>query len=553
MLETHLRQAATLLLECAIRIAPPDAGDWGRAMRSELNYVEGHWAAVMWALGGAGVLVKRALASLLMPGRIPSGGGLFTKDVSVRKAVLVTGGGCILLSLLFFFAPPFRQALRLSLRPWYGALQGTSGNSQPGVEALARRADRKHDAEGLAFCAVRLNNSAASVRLAKEAVRLDPNLLWVYAVVAVRHPDLPEISKWVPKLEQWDPQNALFPMITAENSDIGHALSGDAKARGREKDPVWRSAMAGAFQSPKFDDYLDRVEELDRRVVARYGFYDADAVLFEGDLIMPIYAVGDSQQFATSLIHSGEDLEARGDHKAAREKYWAVARFGQLLDSERHTDFERRAGSSLQAMAYRQLQGLSQRAGKEGSEAESALFGYLAVKFDPVSGANARRGQWIFGLDTCKRNAAVLMVSGLMILIFAALLVVTASILIAGFRRGAGRAAQAAKPAATLVAMISGVGLLFSAAALYLTYRPYWYLFQGVILNGDRSQARDLRAFLNSTRMSFGLQLYLSPDDQYYFWAGVILLGVIGLTLILLRQFRGRTRADGLQHSPRVP
>jgi len=69
MLETHLRQAATVLLESAIRIAPPDAGDWGRAMRSELNYVEGHWAAVMWALGGASVLVRRALASLLMPGR----------------------------------------------------------------------------------------------------------------------------------------------------------------------------------------------------------------------------------------------------------------------------------------------------------------------------------------------------------------------------------------------------------------------------------------------------------------------------------------------------
>ena len=69
MLETHLRQASTVLLESAIRIAPPDTRDWGRAMRGELNYVEGSWAATMWALGGSSVLAKQALASLFIPGR----------------------------------------------------------------------------------------------------------------------------------------------------------------------------------------------------------------------------------------------------------------------------------------------------------------------------------------------------------------------------------------------------------------------------------------------------------------------------------------------------
>ncbi len=67
MLETHLRQVAAVLLETAIRIAPPDARDWGRAMRGELSYVEGTWAPLMWALGGASVLAKRAFASLLIP------------------------------------------------------------------------------------------------------------------------------------------------------------------------------------------------------------------------------------------------------------------------------------------------------------------------------------------------------------------------------------------------------------------------------------------------------------------------------------------------------
>jgi len=153
MLETHLRQVATVLLESAIRIAPPDTRDWGQAMRGELIHVEGPWAAVMWALGGASVLAKRALASLFIPGRrgqgIPPDAGLFAKDVSVRKAVLVTGAGCILAALLFFAAPPFRQGIRVSLAGWQNVFRVTPSHGQPGLAALAKRAEARHDPEGL--------------------------------------------------------------------------------------------------------------------------------------------------------------------------------------------------------------------------------------------------------------------------------------------------------------------------------------------------------------------------------------------------------------------
>ena len=66
MLELQLRQAATVLLESAIRIAPPHTREWGRAMMGELNYVEGSWAGTMWALGSSGVLAKQALVSLMI-------------------------------------------------------------------------------------------------------------------------------------------------------------------------------------------------------------------------------------------------------------------------------------------------------------------------------------------------------------------------------------------------------------------------------------------------------------------------------------------------------
>ncbi len=95
MLETPLRRAANTLLESAVRIAPPDTREWGQAMREELRYVEGPWAAVMWALGGARVMTKHALISFFRPGRgqrIEPDGGLFGKNVSLRKVALAAGG-----------------------------------------------------------------------------------------------------------------------------------------------------------------------------------------------------------------------------------------------------------------------------------------------------------------------------------------------------------------------------------------------------------------------------------------------------------------------------
>ncbi|HEV2233249.1 MAG TPA: hypothetical protein VGV68_07580 [Terriglobia bacterium] len=551
MLATYLRQAATMLMESAIRIAPPESRDWGQAMQGELYHVEGHWAALMWALGGASVLAKSALAALFIPGQpgeaIPSGAGLFAKDVPISRAALAIGGACVLAALLFFAAPPFRQALHVSLRPWYSTFRGTYDNFQPDVEALARQADRKHDAEGLAFCAMRLQNSPQSARLAEEAIRLDPSLLWVYAMVAVRHPGLPEISQWVPTLEGWDPQNALFPLITAESIDLIHANREDEKMRAGENDPAWQRAMTAAFQSPKFDDYLERLEELDRRVVSRYGVNDPAEVMSESNRTLPTYSIWDSRRFASSLIRSGEDLAARGDRKGAMEKYWTAARFGQLIDSQGHTSSEHLLGTSVQAMAYKQLQRLSP---KEENQTEAALFSYLAVKFDPKSEAHVWRGGWIFGQEICQRNAAVLMASGLMFLIFSGILVVAIPVLIAGSRRSARPAVERARPMATMVVLTSGVGLLFSSVMLYLTYRPYWYIFQSAILNGDSSQARDLRAFLNSTQMVFGLDLYLSPGDRANFWWAVTSLAVAGLGFILLRHALGRARIPALRHSP---
>jgi hypothetical protein len=585
MQEMPFRQAAALLLDYAIRIAPPESREWGQAMRGELSFVEGHWAALLWAFGGASVMAKHALISLLIPGRrgqaILFDGGLFARNVSVRKVLQVIAAGLTLASLLFFAAPPFRQAVGVSLAGWNELLHITGRNGQSRLQALAIQAEGRRDPEGLVFAAARLTDDRESSRLVREAVQLNPDFDWAYAVVAVRHPYIPEILEWMPQLARRDPQNALLYFISAESIYIADAAKPSSRPyrQPEEVNPAWRSAMAAAFASPKFDDYLDRLRALDAGVLRRYGFNDPYSVLAGEEEGLPSYAFWDCSRFSTSILQSGKDLEARGDRSGAVERYWSVARFGQVIDSQAQTDSEHTLGLRLQAGAYNELQEFAK---KGGNANEAALFAYLATTFGQsmeslrhggisiqpgasgrgVSGRNAVSGglakpgeRWVFGAYVSGRNALVLQVSSLIMVILCALLLVAASVLIAGIRQGGSSGAARIHPWATVLALISAVGLLLSSATIYLTYRPYWYIFQRAVLDGDRSQARDLREFLSAIQFPPGFDLGRSPrfDVALYFWAGVTLLAVAGLVLIILRHFPGRVGTNRLHNNPRVP
>src|SRR4029077_19221327 len=121
---------------------------------------------------------------------------------------------------------------------------------------------------------------------------------------------------------------------------------------------AWQNAMAAAFQSPKLDNYLAKLIELDRRVLLRYQVDDSFQTL--GDdrgYGLPTYAADDSSSYAHLLLESGRTLEIRGDRKGAIEKYLTVARFGQVLGSE--GGYFLRGAGKLQE-AYKRLGALSE-------------------------------------------------------------------------------------------------------------------------------------------------------------------------------------------------
>jgi hypothetical protein len=541
------RSLAVLLLRFAIWIAPHDTHDWGRGMLSELNHVEGNWSALLWAVGGAGVLAKHAMLALILPGShrrtVSSASELFAKELPMRKATLTATAACIAASLLFFLAPTFRQAFRVSLAQWYHVLHVRAGfteQSDADLRDLLRKAEQNHDAEALAFVALRTWDRSESARLADEAVRLDPNLTWVYASAGTFY--LPSSSAdRISALERWDPQNALPHLIVAQKigqNVISNKESPLGKAQGN---PGWQDAMEAAFQSPKLDTYVDRRKSLDRRVLARYHVDDPFQVVSYGDWYgLPSYSSWYSSSYAESLLDAGKSFEARGDRKAALDKYWTIARFGQLMGVNREFLMRKQLKE-----AYARLATLSQL---EGDQAGAAFYAALADQLDKAwenqltSWRNTSRGS-----DVSQWNAFLVRLSGLLILLFGFLLALCVLGLVIRSRLVK---ATLLRPSGLTLALgcVAAVGALLASAILFVSYWPYSHVLQRFVKAGDEAGLPELSNFLGNSQLPLGSGLRIGSwyvgvgDTVFYFWGAVTTLCVFALLVALLRHFQTRLR-----------
>jgi len=542
----YSRRVATLLLRFAIWIAPHDTLDWGHGMLSELDHVRGSWAAVIWAMGGTGVLAKHAVLAVILPGSyrriVSSAGELFAKEGPMRKTTLAAIVACTVASLLFFLAPVFRQAFHVSLAQWHDVLHIRRPldyqESDPELEGLARKADQNHDAEGLAVAAMRHWNESESVRLADEAVHLDPKLTWIYAVIAVQHSTLSETDRWVPELEQWDSQNALPHFIVAEKIDIDQVVREKIPHRVEEQPPAWQNALAAAFGSPRLNNYHDRLKELDRRVLLRYGLNDPYRVIGEECWYgLPSYTAWDSSRYAKSILESGEILEVQGNRTGAVEKYWAVARFGQMMGS---------AGGFMMRRvvrdAYKQLGKLAE---KERHNEEATFYASLAAQIDNAQQEETISIQNRFrGGDVSRWNAFIARTSGLMML-FSGGLLLTCALTVIG--RGRSLRLSSLRPGRLNLGLGLGgaIGSLLSSAMLYVSYRPYAEILQRFIRTGDDSRIAELSEFLAYAQIPLGAEQFKHLGDfVFYFWVGVTGLCILALLLAVLRHFQHRERAN---------
>ena len=57
------RKLAAALLRGVLRLAPVESREWALAMLRELDFIEGEWAALFWAMGSATAILRQAVCS----------------------------------------------------------------------------------------------------------------------------------------------------------------------------------------------------------------------------------------------------------------------------------------------------------------------------------------------------------------------------------------------------------------------------------------------------------------------------------------------------------
>lgn len=526
------RWLARIFLVLGIRIAPRHATQWGQAMLGELAEVKGEWAALMWGLGGAGVLAKHALLALIFRGREApaffSGEGFFAKEGSMRKASLSIIGGCVVMTLLFLFAPTFRQGLGVSLAQWRMTFDLTPHSPWPTTDsafhALAQRAEQKHDAEAIAFAAVNIFERSERTRLAQEAVQLDPSLTWIYAR-AFPAPDY--FEAWIRKLKEWDPGNAMPYFMEASNIDLAQVRNRKFMRQVDQESADWTDAMAAAFRSSKLDDYQQKLVELDRKVAARYDL-DDPYVVARGIRSVPFIPYYDIFRFGESILESGDKLSSRGDLNDALGKYWEVIRFEEAVgvptpELLKHACYK--AGAIYQ---------------KKGDKAQSELVSYLASNTTRAENqGNGAGRQWLFAMTVVQWDEAVMKISGLLLPIFGGLLLICV-LRIFGRSRSLRIGSLRASGGTLAVGVVSAVGLLLSSALVYVSYRPFGGIVAQFVRAGNDGGLPQLDDFLDYAQWPL---FKPGPNYPLHFW-----LVAIGACVVILLVIAGWH----LHHRPRV-
>jgi hypothetical protein len=125
-LTTFARTFASVLLAKAVRYSPGECRVWGEAMLRELDFIDGDWSAVAWAMGSTGTIVRYAVPCLIRAGlgrRVSNEGNAMKNSLRRQAGEAIAGvhiGAlvvlCVFLLLhLFLWLVPWWQ---LEHMPW---------------------------------------------------------------------------------------------------------------------------------------------------------------------------------------------------------------------------------------------------------------------------------------------------------------------------------------------------------------------------------------------------------------------------------------------------
>ncbi len=116
-----VRQLANRLLELVLRCAPKHCEQWASAMLRELDFIEGDWAALFWALGSVAAIFRQCGRELVLIGlgrredadmkETGKNVGWVFLGVVISALLVVCAAGVFHLAAYFY--PPMMQSV-----PW---------------------------------------------------------------------------------------------------------------------------------------------------------------------------------------------------------------------------------------------------------------------------------------------------------------------------------------------------------------------------------------------------------------------------------------------------
>jgi hypothetical protein len=465
-----IRRTCQYLLERSVNLYAPEQRSWGRAASAEVYVMPSSFSALRWTHSALWLAIRAGLVRLL---RRPADAILGTNSLLRRSwpslSPLLLG-----LALCFFLSPQFRQALQATTSMWLAG-GPTPGLADHTFRRLQANAEKEHDAQTLAFLAFHARDRKDTIRLAGDAVAMDPGLTWVFGEIpdygTVRVP-----QEWLEQLERWDATNAVPYLLRADSMEMDAQLAekkdqvavlAEMKSNGH-----FRELMRRAFAAPRYDSYLRRRLELERAVMRKHGLA-RPVLLLEGFQKRRRPILFHSQSYARWIIAEAKSAP-RSSGMHPEDSYWQVMRFGQLMEAQSDTLFEHLGGGTLQQMGGKELIPLL-RAQDKTTEANTLDYALQRVKEAQQAGINRES---VLAPNYAPAYHADTFNPGIIIHIAALVFVLTSGFLAVCLVFLRVRPAAASTKDLPRAAFYAPFLLFASALSLMVAYLPYARIFQ---------------------------------------------------------------------------
>jgi len=502
-----------------------------------------------WALGGVMLFTRAWLDHLLRswnrPAGIPETGPLATLAESARRVPrtprFVTAL-LLLASLAILMVPDAREAMRASFEAW----TRSRWEMRAATLAQVRQAtERNRDAQAMALIALVSQDRAERIRMAEEAVRLDPSLTWIYAEVWTQdnrtsccHSFLP--LAWIEALEKWDPENAVPRLIAADQAltqfDADWTKNGyrgwyeNSAEKYLKGNAQWLAAMDFAFQAPKYESYYRNRWELYRDVSRRYGFRDT-GMAHEVLLLLPLNRIEDAEVYSSILLERGEEAEKAGRKQEAEKLYSRPLRVSELMGAQSHADYERNAWARIALGAMTRLEPLLAKSGRN-AEAASLRSRIEATQAGFLPPSPEREWAWS---ETGWEGLTIRFLTAAVLLLFALSVASLWAINIGRRAESRGRAFW------SIGVDLCPILLLVASAGLYVAYRPVGLVYEQYM--SWTLPIYNFRTLLYALRTPYespdGMVWFYSYFDPYHYWmAAIVALSIVALYIVFRRTQR---------------